>query len=628
MGPCQVGGLLMPGRGAQSRKNLMKIVVTAVAVVLAIGVLVVNTQFEGWITRQYQEGNYWRLNQLAASAQVQSLDYYIGKIEDVTIGPARNFILHMALAALCLVYLPLLSFKRFCLVIFLFLAISKFNVLFYPPYGDAIGGPFIEGWWLAEHNFDYSGLFHQPAYNEGGPRVYMFSLYPTYIAILLKLIGHVKSFLVVNHLLVFFMAAVVVALLRQIMAKDHNDKVATLTALVLLALPIFQSQTEAINMEMPYLFFSMISVYFLTLKKMGKALLFTFLATFVKGHGILNCGLLLFFSLLFFFFGEGSFGKESDARLSRGKPRYLVYGFLAAMIALLKVGSKYALRDQHASAGMMKLGVGWASLKHMRHPYIYLATFVVFLGILLFRNRMRFKSLMQDLLGKYYVRFVMYLSAGMWYLLFLNFYAVSPRYMLGVTPFVIAGIVYVFLLAIPQLNRISVFVLLVILGLTALNAYGLSHRGQGTTYHVLSERSLQYRNDLKLNMKMARLIEKKYSHLTIGAPFITAQILRIPELGYVQEPLDVMAYGMPVTYAGIKRFEGLDKISIMNTLWIGIPEQFKVKGDFTYPVHEKDKIIQELVLGDNYAVLFMGGLSIDLAWRYLQYNQMRLKGGQ
>ncbi len=604
-------------------KNKGKISFLIIAFLIGCCVLIVNLNFERWITEQYANHNYSLLNKLSASKQIQSLDYYIGKVEDVCIGPISNWVMHLVFAIFCLLYLRSLTFKRFALCVFLFLIVSKFNVLFYPPYGDAIGGPFIEGWWLAKHNFDYVQLFHQPGYNFGGPKVYMFSIYPTYLAILLKLIPYTKAFLVVNHLIVYLMAALTVAFTREIILRDHDTRVATLTSLVLLALPIFQSQTEAINMELPYLFFSIISVYFLTFKRMGKALFFAFIATLVKGHGLLNCGIIVFFSVLFFFFGE----KEGESQTFAQRSRYLVYGFIAAVIAFLKLGSKFLLKDQHASTGMIKFLIGWASLKHMRHPFVYLATFIVFLAIVLIKKRFQFVSFVRSLLGEYYVRFVVYVSAGMWYLLFLNFYAVSPRYMLGMTPFIIAGIVYAFLLAIPYLNRFSTLLLLIILSVTSLNSYGLSHKGQGITYHVLSERSLQYRNDLKLNMKMAKDLQEHYSQYTIGAPFITAQILSIPELGFVDKPLKVMVYGMPILYGDIKKFEGLEKMSIMNTLWIGMPYQFKVKGEFTYPVSKKDKVVKKLVLGDNYAVYFMGGLSIDLAWKYLQYNQLRLRGG-
>ena len=130
-------------------------------------------------------------------------------------------------------------------------------------------------------------------------------------------------------------------------------------------------------------------------------------------------------------------------------------------------------------------------------------------------------------------------------------------------------------------------------------------------YHVLLERSLEYRNDLKLNRRLARLLEEKYKGYTIGAPFIVAQMLAFPELGYVQSPLDVVVYGMPITYGNIKKFDGLKKMDIMKTIWVGMSADFFSNGDFTYPINRYDKVIENLMFGDNKVVLFMGGVAIE-----------------
>jgi len=601
------------------------IIFWSLGIILSASLLFVNINSNKWIKSLYDTKNFSVLNQLSASRSQKSLDYYLGKIEDVCMGPMSNVITHLMFAAFCLLYVKSLTAKRFFIAVFIFLLLSKFNVLFYPFYGDAIGGPFVEGWWLAKNNFDYVSLYRQAGYSLGGPKVYMFSIYPTYLAILLKVIPSAKIFLIVNHLFVYAMAAAVVTLMREIVKKEYSLSIATLSALILLALPIFQSQSEAINMEMPYLCCSMFSVYFLTIRKFSKAFLFAVFSVLVKGHGVLNCGILAFICFSLFVFGN----KEEHQVLSAQKRirknyQLLLYGGLIAFVGLFKVGTKFLLNDQHASAGMMKLFVGWASLKYMRHTYVYIISLIVFLIVVFFKEDRKIGNFINALIGKYYNRFVIYLSAGMWYLLFLNFYAVSPRYMLGVAPFALLCILFSFLVVFPRIEKFLPIFLVGVLCITSLNSYGLSHQGQGTTYHVLSEKSLQYRNDLNLSRKMAKLLEEKYSHLTIGAPFIIAQMLSIPELGYVKKPLDVISYGMPILYGNIKRFEGLKKISIMNTLWIGVPEQFKKSGNFSYPVHQGDKIIKRIELGDNFAVFFMGGLAIEKAWQYIMYKQLML----
>ena len=110
---------------------------------------------------------------------------------------------------------------------------------------------------------------------------------------------------------------------------------------------------------------------------------------------------------------------------------------------------------------------------------------------------------------------------------------------------------------------------------------------------------------------MIALLKDKFSNNTIGAPFLMAQILTMPEYGYVKEPFKVISYGMPVQYGGIKPFEGLNKNTIINTIWIGLAADYMKKGEFVYPIHPTDRIIKEFIRGDNKITLFMGGLAID-----------------
>lgn len=553
------------------------------------------------------------LNKVCGIAENRSFDYYNGKIEDVLLGPFNNIVFHLIFVFYCILYIDKLNSRRFFISVFVFLIITKFNVLFYPPYGDAIGGPFAEAIWLKRNNFNYMGLFNQPGYSFGGPKVYFFSIYPTYLAILFKMIPNVKSFLVVNHILVYGFSAVIVLFARKIMQKDFNDVVSTLTSIVLLAVPIFQSQTEAINMEVPCMLFSVVSIYYLTRKNILWASIYALVATLVKGHGVFICATVFFITILLF------------ALKDIKKKRVLIYGFAAMIIAILKVESKFFLKDQHASAGMIKLFAGWPSLKYMRHPYIFIFCFFVF-SVFVIAKIIKHKDVKGILLDKYFAQFVVFVSGGMWYLLFLNFYAVSPRYMIAVTPYVIMAIVYAAVILIPKIKKLGVVLLTIIVGITAYNSYDLSHKGQGTTYHVLSEKSLQYRNDLKLSMKVSKLMETEFSRFTIGAPFIVAQMLRFPELGFVKKPMDVLVYGMYVTYGGIKNFEGLNKIDLKNTIWIATPDVYSEQGGLKYPISDYDKVLKKFELGDNFVEAFMGGFAIEQRLRILEaFRRNRLK---
>ena len=57
---------------------------------------------------------------------------------------------------------------------FAYLLLAKFEVLVFPPYGDAIGGCFAEGIWLAKNSFNYLGLLKEDSYSLGGRRCICF----------------------------------------------------------------------------------------------------------------------------------------------------------------------------------------------------------------------------------------------------------------------------------------------------------------------------------------------------------------------------------------------------------------------------------------------------------------------
>jgi len=99
----------------------------------------------------------------------------------------------------------------------------------------------------------------------------------------------------------------------------------------------------------------------------------------------------------------------------------------------------------------------------------------------------------------------------------------------------------------------------------------------------------------------------------------------IPQFGYVQNPLKVTVYGMPIRYGNIKNFEGLKKEDILKTLWVGVAAQFEKRENFQYPVHEQDQIIKQLSVGENRVTLFMGGFAIEQKRNLIYEFQKRYK---
>jgi len=579
---------------------------------LGVGcILMLQTTVAPLITRAFESGQIEDLNFWAGSGGEHSLDFYQGEIRSRWTGPVSNILCHFLLALVLFFYASGLSFWRFTLCIFLFLVVTKFNVLFYPPYGDAIGGPFAEAIWLKNHHFNYLKLFDEPAYQLGGPKVYFFSVYPTYLALLYTLIPSVKMFLFVNHLLVFAMAAVIVSLIRNMSAKIFDEKSALLSSIIVLALPLFQSQAEAINMEMPCLFFSVLAIYYLICKSLVKATLYALICLWVKGHGILVCGTVFAVSIFLCVF-DRTIKKDWN----------IFFALLALpIVMLLKVGSKFLLNDQHVSAGMVKFLAGWPSLKIMYLFPMYALSVVVIIFFMI-KKSLRNKDLIKKMCTSYYPTVVIIVTGAMWFLLFLNFYAVSPRYKLALAPYLILCMI-IACLSPACMKKIRTPFLFLVLIATALGSYGFYHVPLGANYHIFLERSLEYRQELTMNRKLISTVKGKYKDLKVAAPFLMAQILAMPEYGYVRKAADVTAYGMPIFYGDIKNFEGLKKMDIMKTVWIGLAADYMNRGRITYPVHSRDKVVDRIEWGRAWSEIFIGGFAIEQRWKMIHLMQYR-----
>lgn len=561
----------------------------------------------------YAQGNFSLLNKIVQAQGMQPVDFYLGRMEEAVFGPLSLVISGLLFTAFSFFYLKDSSLKKFGLYVFLYLLIVKFEVLFFPPYGDAIGGPFAEAIWLKDHLFDYIGLYHQPGYALGGPKVYLFSLYPTFLAILLKIIPNTTIFLIANHLIVFVFAATIVALFRWMLLKTFKSETALLAAIFLISLPLFQSQVEAINMEMSGLFFSMIAVVYLIQKKFWQAVILSAVATLFKDTAVCLCAAVFVVALLVFFFDE-------EKKHQKG---VLFFGILAIGLAFIRVLLKYFIHDQHVSAGMINILAGWPSLKTSPIFLSFLLSLVILaaLGaksVLHYFKKEKIKAV-NILLKNYYAPLVVFIYSAMWFLLFINFYVVSPRYRILLYPFIIFCVVFTALKAVKResvLRRVMVGAI----AISFFSSYGLFFTPMEENDHVLLERSLEYRNDLKANMRLAKELEDNYSKYTIGAPFILAQLLALPELGYIKKPLDVMIYSMRCTYGNIKNFEGLNTIDITKTIWVGVkiilPDQ--VKNYLSFPIGMYDKVVKEIVAGNKKVTIFMGGFAIEKMRRMLE----------
>lgn len=548
------------------------------------------------VARLFADNSWTLLNSLTASQGQQTLDFYQGMIQDLIVGPIIQTLSFVLLALMLWRYCRGVSLKVFALIIFFFLLITKWEVLFFPPYGDAIGGPFAEALWLFEHNFDYVGLFHQPTFTVGGPRVYFFSIYPGFLALTLKVISWTQAFLVFHHLLTFALTAGIIAMAREYSRRLFDPVLAMLVALTLLALPLFQSQSEAINMEMPVAFFVMWSAYAFSMKRWGQGAVFAAIAATVKGLGVIACGCAVIILCVAAF----------RARGLKEKLKFLSLALIPAITGAFIVGAKFLFNDTHVQQGMVQLDAGWPSLKKEFIFYLFILALVLFLLQIIRLVRTKRKP-------DVWVAGILFLYAAGWFALFLNFYAVSPRYRVTLYPFLVICAAYAVVLVFK--SKVAQRIVAVIIMVAAcLLSYGRFYGRSADNDHVLLERSLEYRNDLMLNRRLIAVAQERYSDQLIVAPFTIAQALAIPQLGYVQRKLKIMIYGFGIKYGNIANYPGLRNLNLRRTVFVGV-KVAPISEDFSYPVGPHDFILEKITVGNKEASFFRGGVAIESLWR-------------
>lgn len=541
------------------------------------------------------------LNALSFSAANQSLNFYTGKLEELYLGPLAMLLGGCAFLILCKKILVESSFKIFAAATFVFILLTRLEILFWPPYGDSASGPFIEALWLLHNNFDYVKLSQQPGFVAGGPKVYLFSIYPTFMALLKSIIPHHKTFFLVNHLLGFTLGAGVVALLRQIMQKVTTKENAILVALCLLYLPLFQSQVEQINMEMPVTFFAILSLYYLIEKKLARASLMSMLAVLAKGVAV-YISVTVFVAAIFLVL--------TDEKL-KNKWTAVLWGSAALLFAALNYYGSFYILNAGGNVKMVGAFEGIRWMKSMPLFYVFIISTIVLFWDFIEREYDEKENLFAGIiqyLKQHYVAFVMYVSAGGWFFLFLNSYGGQYRYRLILAPAIVFCVYYMIHLR-TKVQKVKSILIYFCIFFSLLFSYGLIYGNLFDVAYSTLERSLEYRNDMKLDLKVAKALNKTAPDFLIAAPFTMAQILALPELGYVTQKLNVMIYGYPARYGGIKNFNGLQELNIEKTIWIALDDPANKRVD--YPVGPNDRVIGQIEAGERRAKLFLGGFAIE-----------------
>lgn len=578
--------------------------------------------FPSWVTFLFEHGQKDLLSFLAHG--VYSLpENYIGILEENLVGPLAQVFFFVFFAKFGLRYLRDSSTRVFAVAVFLFLVITKFEVLFFPVYGgDAITGPFTEAIWLKKHHFDYVGLCHQAGYTQGGPKVYVVSLYPTFLALQMLIFPSTKIFFLVNHLLVFALVAGMTAFFRELATRVSEKKTALLAALVFLAFPQVQSQTEMVNMEMPHLFFIFLSTFWWINNRRGLSGLAAVMAVLIKGTGLIACLAYLTLAVL------GLFSGDDRPR----KIKTLGVGLVVFVTGLLVGLISAHIQQGGSSIGSVQLLRGVVFQGHLKNmvDVFLLATAGFLAHIIVDRRRLAKEGALSfaRFLKDNRVITAIWVYAAMWYVLFANYSTIAQRYKLSAFPFLIflgCFLIRLIFRSPKRQRQVLVFAMIV----AACAGYGLFYDKTGNYNYVEIERSMEYRTVLKRDIRLARFIEKKFPSAVVAAPSVIVHFLALPEVGYVKKPFEVLGYGIPSAVDEIPVFKGLRLVDQRNTVWVGLEDRLaqQSKKFFPYPVDPRDIVLARVFYGEKEAIVFKGGIAIEKMNQLMLWQRMMLDAG-
>ncbi len=566
--------------------------------------LLVKYQGPQLVAHLYAQGSSELLNRTLGVKDAHSLDFYLGVADNRLLGPLSSLAAGCALLLFCLKFLKEAKGWALGLTVFVYLFLTRPEALFYPPYGDALGGIFTDVIWIVRNNFDHFGfLFKQKTLGAGGYKQYPLSIYPSFLAFLIMATPTAKAFLVTAHSLVFLMGSAAVVAFRKILSEVFDREESLLLALSLVALPLFQSMAENINMEMASTLFSVLAVYFLIRERMFLAAGMAVMAFLVKATGITTCAAVFFGCMVLLVTGPK---KTTRKKVCACAAAMLIFSIGMILLRMHEVG------PQSNTTNVTKLFIGLNNIKGLLIFQVFCVTALVFLCRAFFWFRVhrgeagRFRLFLEEHL----VVLLMFTMCVLWFGLYANFLVMIHRYKLLIAPFLILAMAATFLPFIKQKTAVRALLVAAIV-FSFFCSHGLLYRNSSDVSQNEFEGSLEYRNELKLMMKLAQKVDQEFPGFLVGSPYLMAQALDFHEIGFVKGPLDVMVYGHFSINEGVPAFNGLGELNIFKTVWVGFYKDYFGNEFYGFPVGPDDRILYEMEVGDQKGYIFLGGFAIE-----------------
>ena len=479
--------------------------------------------------------------------------------------------------------------------VFLALAFFRREVLFYPPYWDSVVGLFPEAIWLRDNGFDYLKLaYAEPGYGHGGARNLFFTVYPAFQALLLKVFPP-QFFLLFNHLWTFGLAALSLTLFYRLLARTNRAAVAFAGSALLFAHPLFLSQADAINYELAVLAVSLLAIdRTLSGRAMAGAGLAA-LAACIKPTGVIVAFALFLFQLITI--GLSKSKGQSDGAPSR-KDTFWPLTILIA-IGAAAIG-QWFLREtlyREASDTIVVFLRGSIKREVLDSPelsvlFTIAALFMVGVAWRFWHPRTGASRMApSDLMACLFVfSFLCF---------YVNIIPMLPRYFFYCLPFLLYGLIRLIDQAINA-PFFTAAILLILSGLVFSNRTGQFYTPITTRDGFLLERSLEYVEDMRLNLSLAKRLEDHYAGVAIITSPPYAQMLALPELGYVTRPLAAVTRSGPLRYGGLAYREAV-RAAVGDTVWLYGPNCFS--SHYAYNPQE-DRVIETFGEGPRQITLF------------------------
>ena len=507
-----------------------------------------------------------------------------------------------------------------CGVVWLGLIAWRWEIIDEPPYWDSAMGLFVEADFLAETGFNYGRLVNEERrFIEGGTGIYLVSVMPTLLALLMRAAPSTQAVLLVGHLANLALAAALLVLVYDTLTPRAGRSGAALAAGALLSTPLFAAQVDMIGMDLPMTLVAFVAGRLLVAERYYSAAVVALLAYFIKLSGLLwmiaafgCCGLLLISALL-----RGDRAGQARHLIGIGA---LFLALAVEMAVMDWVNSLHTTVDQERFVYNVEAGL--SSLSEVRYwcPDLLLLTALALVGgIVSFVGRLRARggpmagrtdpalsprrgpSALPSQTPAHHTTaprnaILMRATHGLealladrqtlfgWLILLATVAALAqiytiPRYLLLPLVFLWVNLGLV-LFANPTWRRWGWGAAVLVIGLNLANSRGqffpaiasIDEFDQRTG--ALLERSREYLKDHRANLAAVKYLVDNAGSRPIVAPNPYVHFLSLPRLGYIERPLAGYAANsfQTPTFPPLEKFRG--RVDAGNPLIVWVANRF------------------------------------------------------